>query len=152
MEKGIWILLWCYYGESWQCRSELVRILILSHLIQLINQNDAGLFRDGLIVVKSLNGQQTDRLRKIIPQVFIHFGFKIEIKTNLIEAAFLDVTFSLIKVTFLLYKKLNNNLSYINAFSNHPPNIIKCLSNSINDLLLRNSSSNEIFDNTKEDY
>ena len=152
MEKGIWILLWCYYGESWQCRSELVGIPILSHFIKLINQNDAGLSRDGLIVVKSLNGQQTDRLRKNIPQVFTNFGFKIEIKTNLIEAAFLDVTFSLIKVTFLLYKKLNNNLSYRNAFSNHPPNIIKCLSNSINDLLLRNSSSKEIFDNTKEDY
>ena len=104
------------------------------------------------MVVKSLNGQQTDRLRKNIAQVFTSFGFKIEIKTNLIEADFLDVTFSLIKETFLLYNKSKNNLSYINAFSNHPPSIIKCLSNSINDLLLRNSSSEEIFNNTKEDY
>ena len=109
----------------------------MSHLIKPIYQNDVGLFIDGLIVVESLNGQQTDRLRKNIAQVFTNFGFKIEIKTNLIEAHFLDVTFSLITETFLLYKKSNNNLSYINAFSNHPPNIINCFLNSINDLLLR---------------
>ena len=48
-----------------------------------------------------------------------------------------------------MYKKLNN-LSYINAFSNHPPNIVKCLSNSINDLLLRNSSSKEILTTPKK--
>ena len=62
------------------------------------------------MVVKSLNGQQTARLRKNIAQVFTSFGFKIEIKTNLIEADFLDVTFSLIKETFLLYNKSKNNL------------------------------------------
>ena len=48
--------------------------------------------------------------------------------------------------------KPNNNLWYIIFFSNHPPNIIKRLPNSINDLLSRNSSSRTIFDNTKEDY
>ena len=90
---------------------------------------------DSLIVVKNLNGQQTERLMKNIVQVFKNFGFKTEIKTNLIEIDFLDVTFSLINKTFRPYKKSNNNLSYINVFSNHPPNIIKRLSNSINDLL-----------------
>ena len=50
-----------------------------------------------------------------------------------------------------MYTKPNNNLCYGNVFSNHPPNIIKRLPNSINDLLSNNSSSQEIFDNTKED-
>ena len=132
-------MLWCYYGESWWWRSELVGLSIaLSHLIKLINQNDVGLFRDdGLIIFKSLNCQQIDGLRKSIAQVFKNFGFKMEIKTKLTESDFLDVTFCLIKKLFLLYKKSNNNLSYINAFSNHLPNIIKGLSNSIDDLLLR---------------
>ena len=71
---------------------ELARIFIVSDLTELINQNDAGSYRDDdLIVVKNLNGQQTDRLRKNIVQVFKNFGFKIEIQTNLIEVDFLDV-------------------------------------------------------------
>ena len=131
---------------------ELIGIFILSHLIKLIDQN-VGLYRDdGLMVVKNLNDQQTDKLRKRIIQVFKNFGFKIEIKTNLFEVSFLDVTFRLIKGTCQSYKKTNNNLRYINVFSNNPPNIIKHLPNSVNNLLLRNSSRKEILDNTKEDY
>ena len=129
---------------------ELVEIFILSHLTKLINQN-VGLYRDdGLIVVKNVNDQQTDELRKSINQVFKHFGFKIEIKTNLIKVSFHDVTFRLVKETFRPYKKPNNNLSYINVFSNHPPNTIKRLPNSISNLLSRNSSSKDIFDKTKD--
>ena len=111
-----------------------------------MNQNDAGLYRDdGLIAVKNLNGKQTDKLKKNMVTVFQNFGFKIEIKTNLIEFDFFDVLFNLIKGTFRTYKKPNINLSYINAFSNHPPNISKRLPNPINDLLSRNSSSNKKF-------
>ena len=100
---------------------ELVGISILSHLTKLINQNDAGLYRDdGLIVVKNLNSQQTDKLTKRVIQVFKNVGFKIEIKMNLSEVPFLNVTFSLIKGTFQLYKKPSNNLSYIIFFqTNH---------------------------------
>ena len=100
---------------------ELVGISIFSHLTKLINQNDAGLYRDdGLIVVKNLNSQQTDKLTKRVIQVFKNVGFKIEIKMNLSEVPFLNVTFSLIKGTFQLYKKPSNNLSYIIFFqTNH---------------------------------
>ena len=132
---------------------ELGGIFILSHLTKLLKQNDVELYRDdSLIVVKSLNDQQTDKLRKIIIEIFKSFGLKIEIKTNLSEVSFLDVNFSLIKGTVKSYKKPNNNLSYINVSSNHPPNIIKRIPNSINDLPSRNFSSKEIFDNTKKDY
>ena len=111
---------------------ELVGIFILSYFTKLINQNYVGLYRDdGLIVVKNLNGQETDKLRKRVIQVFKNFGFKIEFKTNLSKVSFLDVSFSLIKGTFQPYKNPNNNLNYINVFSNHPPNIIKCLPNTI---------------------
>ena len=75
---------------------------------------------------------------------------KIKIKTNLIEVFFLDATFSLIKGTVQPYKNPNNNLSYINVSSNHPPKIIKRIPNSINDLPSTNSSSKKIFDNTKK--
>ena len=89
---------------------QLVGIFTLSHLTKLINQNDVGLYRDdSLIVVKNLNGQQTDKLRKNIFQVFKNLGFKTEIKTNLPEADFLDVTFSLIEGTFRTFRR---NISY----------------------------------------
>ena len=44
-----------------------------------------------------------------------------------------------------------NNLSYVNVLSHSPPNVIKCLPNSINNLLSQNSSNIKIFD-IKEDY
>lgn len=53
---------------------------------------------------------------------------------------------------FRWYKNPNNKVSYINISSNYPLNIIKSLSNSINNLLSRISSSNAIFINTKESY
>ena len=85
---------------------QLVGIFTLSHLI---NQNDVGLYRDdGLIVVKNLNGQQTDKLRKNIFQVFKNLK-STEIETNLSEADFLDVTFSLIEGTFRTFRR---NISF----------------------------------------
>ena len=50
------------------------------------------------------------------------------------------------------YKKPNDNLIYIHASSNHPPQIIKQLPYSISERLSTNSSSKEIFDTIKGDY
>ena len=72
---------------------------------------------DGLILrlVRNINSQQTDRLRKSIIKKFQSTGFKIEIVTNLQEIYFLDVTFNLINNTYRRYKKPNGNLTYINT-------------------------------------
>ena len=45
------------------------------------------------------------------------------------EVDFLNVTFNLERNTYRLYKKPNNNLIHINNLSNHPPQIIKHLTN-----------------------
>ena len=45
-------------------------------------------------------GPTTDRIRKDIIRIFKQIGFKIEIKTNLKEVDFLDVTFDLRKETY----------------------------------------------------
>ena len=70
-----------FFGDTWKKRSEscfdvtmgshdgaeeceLGGIFILSHLTKYLKQNDVGLYRDdSLIVVKSLNDQQTEKLR-----------------------------------------------------------------------------------------
>ena len=50
---------------------------------------------DGLIILRNCDGPTTDRIRKGIIRIFKQIGFKIEIKTNLKEVDFLDVTFDL---------------------------------------------------------
>ena len=51
-----------------------------------------------------------------------------------------------------MHKKTNDNLTYINTSSNHPPEIIKHLTQTISERLSRNSSSAEIFEQSKLDY
>ena len=46
---------------------------------------------DGLALLKNLNGQGTDKVRKNIIRVFKDIGFSLEIETNLKEVDFLDV-------------------------------------------------------------
>ena len=73
---------------------ELVGIFILKSLEDKINKQDIVLYRDdGLMILRNANGQKTDRTRKYIIKVMKHLGFQIEIKTNLKEVNFLDVTF-----------------------------------------------------------
>ena len=135
---------------------ELIGIYIQSLLtdsIELITKENIGLYRDdGLILLRNINSQQTDRLRKRIIKKFQSIGFKIEIVTNLQEVDFLDVTFNLTNNTYRPYKKPNDNLTYINTSSNHPPNIIKQLTKTISERLSRNSSSIEIFNSSKLEY
>ena len=65
---------------------------------------------------------------------------------------FLDITFNLERNTYQPYKKPNDNLTYINIPSNHAPQIIKHLTQTISESLSRNSSSAKIFEQSKPDY
>ena len=132
---------------------ELVGLYILSLLGKMIDQKNVGLYRDdSLILLKNQTEQQTDRIRKNIITIFKEIVFKIEITTNLNEVDFLDVTFNLENNTYCPYKKPNDKLIYIHTKSNHPPQIIKQLPYSISERLSKNSSTSEIFNNTKGDY
>ena len=64
----------------------------------------------------------------------------------------MDVTFNLERNTYRPYKKTNDNFTYINTSSNHPPQIIKHLTQTISERLSRNSSSAEIFERSKANY
>ena len=132
---------------------ELVGIYILSSLTTIIHKTDIGLYRDdGLLVLRYMNGQQIDRTRKNIIKIFKNIGFKIEIETNLKVADFLDITFNLTNSTFRPYKKPNDSLLYINKMSNHPPQILAQIPKIINGRLSRNSSNEEVFNMSKEEY
>ena len=93
-----------------------------------------------------------DRIRKNVIKIFKEVGFKIKIKTNLKIVDFLDATFNLKNGTYRPYKKPNDPLLYVNTSSNHPPQVIKHMPISINKTLNKNSSSKEIFSETKSEY
>ena len=133
---------------------ELVGLYILDSLTKkLISKNDIGLYRDdGLIVLHNKNGHQIDKTKKEIIEIFKKIGFEIEIDVNLKTVNFLDVTFNLTANSYQPYKKPNDNLLYINTDSNHPPEILKQIPISINNRLNQNSSSEQIFNDSKFDY
>ena len=72
---------------------ESIRIYVQSLLENSLEKDQMGLYRDdGLINLRNINNQQTDKIRKKIISIFKSIDFKIEITTNLTEADFLDVT------------------------------------------------------------
>ena len=79
-------------------------------------------------------------------------GFKLEIKSNLKKVEFLDVTFNLITSLYTPYKKPNDNLLHINTSSDHPPQVIKQLTNSINKILCENWANEQVFNTAKPVY
>ena len=127
---------------------ELIGIYIDSLLENFLEKDELSLYRDdGFIIVRNINNQETDKRRKKIISIFKIIDFNIEITTNLAEDNFLDVTFSLEQNTYRPYKKLNDNLRYINPWSNHPPQIIKHLNPEILQLLKYLNNYNQIMKN-----
>ena len=84
--------------------------------------------------------------------MFKKVWFQLEIKTNLKQVEFLDVLLNLITGLYKPYKKPNDNLLYINTSSDHPPQIIKQLTNSINKRLYENSAKEQVFNAVKPVY
>ena len=132
---------------------ELVGIHILSLLSNKLDKQSTALYRDdGLVLLRNTSKQKTDQIRKDMIQIFKNAGFKFEIKTNLHIFDFSDVMFDLLDGTYKLYKKLNDQLLYINTSSNHPPQIIKQLPTSISNCLSNNSSNKQVFEMSKGEY
>ena len=132
---------------------ELVRLYIQSKLEKILPKSNFGLYQDDrLALLRNLNGQKTDKVRKNIIGVLKDIGFSLEIETNLKEEDFLDVSLNLRNGTYRPDKKSNDRLLYIHSLSNHPPNVIKQIPNSIEERLSKNSPNEEILNTTKCKY
>ena len=95
---------------------ELVGLYIQSNLENILPKTNFGLYRDvELILLRNLSFIKN--LKNI--------GFSIDIKTNLKEEDFVDVTLNLQNGTYRPYKKPNDKMLYIHSSSNHPPQIMK---------------------------
>ena len=78
-------------AEIW----ELVGLYIQSKLEKILLKSNFGFYRDGgLALLRNLNGQQSDKVRKNIG-VFKNIGFSLEIETYLKEVDFLVFSFNL---------------------------------------------------------
>lgn len=119
---------------------ELVGLFTLSGLGNTYGKECIGLYRDdGLAVFKNISGPQAERIRKDITSHFKNNGLNITIQTNLKIVNYLDFAFNLNNGRYCPYRKPNNQPLYINAKSNHPPNIIKQLPDSISRRISDNS-------------
>ena len=79
-------------------------------------------------------------------------NFSIDTNNNILGVNFLDVTFNLTDETYRPYKRPNDEIKYINVLSNHPPQIIKQLVNTINNTLSRNLPGEKLFNESKSYY
>ena len=125
----------------------------LSKLENILSKSNFGLYwDDGPALLRNFNRQETEKVRKNIIRVFRDIGFSLEIETNLKEVDFLDTSLNLRNGTYRSYKKPNDRLLYIHSLSNHPPNVIKQISNSILERLSKNLPNEEIFNTAKCQY
>ena len=98
-------------AEIW----ELHGTYIQSKLTNNINKEDVGLHRDdGLAVSKNISRPEIERKKKAIVKVFKKWRLSIVVDTNLKTVDFLDMTLSLDKNIYKLYRKPINSPIYIN--------------------------------------
>ena len=72
---------------------EMVGIYILTRLAAIFKKSDCGLHRvNGLLILRNVNGQQTDHTHKNIIKIFNDVGFSTDIETNLKVVDFLEET------------------------------------------------------------
>ena len=102
-------------------------------------------YRDDGLATCSLPPKQAESIKQEISKIFQHNGLKITIQANKKSYDFLDVTLDLRDNLYKPYRKQNNNLSYINEHSNHPPVILRNLPTGISNRISTNSKSENVF-------
>ena len=133
---------------------ELVGLLLLKEIKERFPQLDMGLYRDdGLATHNTIGGREIEKLRQGLHQLFREHGLRITFEPpNLSVVNFLDVKLNITTGTYCPYKKPNDETKYVNAKSNHPPNIIRGIPLAVNKRLSAISSSKKEFDDAKESY
>ena len=87
-------------------------IFLLYFLGRQCNTKNIGLYRDdGLSIFKNCSGPQLEKIKKQLQKVFKNNRLDVIIQCNIKIVSYLDVT--------------NNIIQYIHVECNHPPNIIK---------------------------
>ena len=103
-----------------------------------------GLYRDDGLAICDKTPFETENIKKEICKIFKENNLSITIEANKKIIDFLDITMNLKTGEHKPYMKPNNTPLYVHKQSNHPPNIIKNIPESINvNRRLSNISPNE---------
>ena len=139
-----------YFDGAELC--EIIGIYILMKLQSvLLKDSEGSIEMMDYELQKNYQGLKWKRNRKQIIENSKRLGLSITIKMNLNVADFLDIQFKL-KTNSYKYMKPNSVPVYINKNSNHPPHVLRELQKTIEKRISNISSSNEIFDNSKNIY
>ena len=98
----------------------------------IVNLEQVGLYRDGIIFILDSNGPKTSNIKKKIIRAFKLLNLRIQIATNLKIVDFLDVTLNLNNGTFKPFSKNDSAPRYINISSNHPRSVLRQIPNAVN--------------------
>ena len=123
---------------------ELVGSYILSILSKKF-KNDIGLYRDDGLAALTATPQNIERIKKDLCETFKAIGLRITIDANKKVINYLDVTLNLNTSEHYPYIKPGNHPMYVHRLSNHPPNILRNIPDSINKRLCNISSNQEVF-------
>ena len=122
---------------------ELVGLYMLSQLEKLgIN---IGLYRGNGLATCNKTAREKENIKKEIFKIFKENKLNITIEASKNVIDFLDITMDLRTGVHRPFMKPNNTPLYVHNKSNHPPNIIKNIPESINRRLSNISSNEKIF-------
>ena len=129
---------------------ELVGLYLLS-LLETLGA-EVGLYRDDGLLVTRMGPRQSQKLGEKINKIFNENELKITFDANLKIVNFLDVTLDLDLGTYKPFTKPNETKLYVHKMSNHPPNILKNIPDSVNKRLSNISSTEAIFNEAAKPY
>ena len=125
---------------------EIVGLFLLKEVREEDLNIIAGGYRDDFLAISDKTPAQNEhQIKNKIYEIFRQNGFKITIKANLKILDFLDVTLDLTTGIYKPYCKPNNTPVYVNAKSNHHPNVIKAIPLGVNKRLNMISANEEVF-------
>ncbi|KAK3754679.1 hypothetical protein QZH41_004538 [Actinostola sp. cb2023] len=130
---------------------ELVVVYMLSQLKSICGEA-IGLYRDDGLAVFHDPPRLVECAKKKICSLFASNGLKITIEANKKVINYLDVTLDLNSGKHHPYMKPGNTPSYVHAKSNHPPNILKRIPESVNQRLSDISSDETAFNKAAPPY
>ena len=111
---------------------ELVGTFLLEKISEICNKGDIGLYRDnGLAVFRNKSGTHLEKITKKLQRLFKECNLEIIAESNVKIVNYLDVTLNLKDGFFRPYHKPGDQMQCIHTESNHPPNLIKHISASI---------------------
>ena len=135
--------------------TELIDLFLMYQISQvekIVPKENLGAFRDDYLLVTGKTRSDNERIKKALIKLFKKYGLDIEISLNLTEVNYLDVNLNIENGRYKPYLKTNENLKYVNRYSNHWKLILEQIPKGIEKRLNTISSTKLEFNQTKQAF